>query len=278
MRGFLAVVFGIGLAPIPNFTDGVQDIAVPSYAYPCFTTGCTWEVFKAGATIVIINPNSGPIFPFESILTDYAMLVTTVKQSSTVQTVLGYVLTGYGNRDSSLVLSDIDTYYHNYSTNIDGIFLDEGSPSCDTTNLTTYKLYDDRVKTNWGSGGFTALNWGAPGSECYLMSTSINTFCTFEGMCLASFCQFRVWTSCCICNTPSMLSDLMVINLSFGRKLQYIYFICIRFKSRLGLRLRSWPILAHCVLNPERRNQRADRSESVPDAQCRQDLLYGCCY
>ena len=154
----------------------VQDIYVPSYVYPCSgTAGCAWDVFKNGSTLVIINPNSGPGTSNNS---DYVDLVNTVKTgSSTVKTVLGYVSTSYGNRNSTLVKQDINTYYSFY--NLDGIFLDEGSTSCDSTNLTNYKAYDTLVKSKKGTG-YTVLNWGTQGPECYLKNTTINSYVTYE--------------------------------------------------------------------------------------------------
>jgi hypothetical protein len=161
-----------------NSASGSGAIGVPSYVYPCFDTSdvCAWYVFKRGATIVIINPNSGP-GTFQD--PEFVQLIATLKENSTVTTLLGYVSTSYGNKDPSSVLADIDAYYVNY-TNIDGIFLDEGSTDCGATDLASYKSYDDRVKTHWGSSGFTALNWGTTGSECYLNGTNIDLYCTFE--------------------------------------------------------------------------------------------------
>lgn len=184
MRRFLvSLLCCIGLATIPNCTYGLPRIAVPSYVYPCHgNTGCAWDEFKTGASIVVVNPNSGPGATNDSFYCDYVNFLTTVKQNSTVLTVLGYVSTSYGNRDTSSVISDIDTYYQIYPQ-IGGIFLDEGSTSCDTTNLTTYKSYDDTVKSKGNSTTpqFTALNWGTMGPECYLEDTLIDTYVTFEG-------------------------------------------------------------------------------------------------
>ena len=185
MRRFLSFMsFVILLATVPSvikgdtcFTCGRQEIAVPSYVWPCSgTAGCAWDVFKTGASTVIINPNSGPD---TAAISDFVNLMTSVKNNSTVTTVLGYVRTTYGNRNTSQVLSDIDAYFQFYPM-IDGIFLDEGSTSCDTTNVTNYKSYDARVKSK-GRLGFTVLNWGTVGSECYLNNTKIDTYCTFEG-------------------------------------------------------------------------------------------------
>jgi len=153
-----------------------QEIYVPSYVYPCFgTTGCAWDVFKANATLVIINPNSGPGTSSDP---NYVTLLSSLK-TGTVKIAVGYVLTGYGKRSSATVLSDIDTYYTFYP-NLDGIFLDEGSTDCDTTTLNLYKSYDERVKEKGGKG-YTVLNWGTTGTECFLTNTQIDNYVTFEG-------------------------------------------------------------------------------------------------
>ncbi|CAM6111428.1 unnamed protein product [Calypogeia fissa] len=179
----------------PIVTDCAQKIAVPSYVYPCFTATCPWGIFKTGASIVIINPNSGPNFPDNQTKNDYIQLVDTVKTNSTVTTVLGYVSTSYGNRNSSAVLADIDAYNQSFSTKLDGIFLDEGNTSC--SSLSTYRLYDLRVKLYWG---FTALNWGVIGSECFLNGTSINTYCSFEN-------SYSAYNSTAYADSPSWVYD-----------------------------------------------------------------------
>ncbi|XP_024377279.1 uncharacterized protein [Physcomitrium patens] len=170
-----------------------QEIYVPSYVYPCSgTAGCAWDVFKTGATLVIINPASGPGTASNA---DYVNLVNTVKAgSSTVKIVLGYVSTNYGNRDSALVLADIDKYYSFY--NVDGIFLDEGSTDCTKTSV--YKSYDTRVKSKAGLG-YTVLNWGVYGPECYLTSTHIDNYVNFEN-------TFAQYTSAYASAVPSWVN------------------------------------------------------------------------
>lgn len=172
----------VALLLVCNFASSVlsthtqQEIYVPSYVYPCVNTaGCAWDVFKATATLVIINPNSGPGTTSNP---DYVNLVNTVKTgTSKVKIVLGYVSTNYGTRASSLVLADIDKYYSFY--NVDGIFLDEGSTSCASATIALYKSYDARVKSKPGLG-YTVLNWGTYGSQCYLTGTHIDNYVTFE--------------------------------------------------------------------------------------------------
>lgn len=153
-----------------------QEIYVPSYVYPCAgTPGCAWDVFKANATLVIINPNSGPGTSANS---DYVTLVNNIKNgTSAVKIVVGYVSTNYTNRAPALVLSDIDKYYKFY--NVNGIFLDEGSTACDNKTLNLYKLYDTWVKAKPGLG-YTVLNWGTHGSQCFLTNTHIDNYVTYE--------------------------------------------------------------------------------------------------
>lgn len=152
-----------------------QEIYVPSYVYPCSGTGCAWDVFKANATLVVINPNSGPGTSSDP---NYVTLVNNMKTgTSAVKIVVGYVSTSYGSRASSLVLAEIDKYYSFY--NVDGIFLDEGSTSCANTTLNLYKSYDSRVKGKAGLG-YTVLNWGTTGNQCYLTNTHIDNYVTFE--------------------------------------------------------------------------------------------------
>jgi len=178
----MSLMVVVAVVVISNFASSglclEQDIYVPSYVYPCTpgSAGCAWDVFKTGATLVIANPNSGPE---TTCCPEFANLINnTVKSgNSTVKIVLGYVLTGYGSRNSTLVQADINEYYSCY--NMDGIFLDEGPTTCDNATLTKYKSYDSLVKSKGGLG-YTVLNWGTNGPECYLTSTSINSYVTFE--------------------------------------------------------------------------------------------------
>jgi hypothetical protein len=104
-----------------------------------------------------------------------------------VKIVLGYVSTSYGSRSSTLVQADINEYYSCY--NMDGIFLDEGPTTCDNATLTMYKSYDSLVKSKGGLG-YTVLNWGTNGPECYLTSTSINSYVTFECKTILALAQW----------------------------------------------------------------------------------------
>jgi len=70
--------------------------------------------------IVIINPFNGPGLSKDPNYVTYIQRL----QSSGIM-VLGYVSTDYGNRNSTLIMADMDTYKNWYNTN--GIFFDQMS-------------------------------------------------------------------------------------------------------------------------------------------------------
>ncbi len=77
-----------------------------------------------------MNPYNGPESTVNS---DYTLAVNDVRASGV--NVVGYVRTNYANRAISDVLSDIDTYFVQYS--VTGIFLDEAS--ADVADLEYYR-------------------------------------------------------------------------------------------------------------------------------------------
>jgi hypothetical protein len=116
-------------------------LLIPLYSYPSWYSPATylWDDVAAAAHQVpitaIINPNNGPYgLPPNS---DYVVGLNDLRTNGV--TILGYVFTSYGGRDTNLVKADIDLYDQFY--NIDGIFLDEVSS---TTNKLTYygQIYD----------------------------------------------------------------------------------------------------------------------------------------
>ena len=100
------------------------EILVPAYFYPSSDPNLSfWDEMTAAASqgvgiTAIMNPNSGPSTAENS---DYTNAVSTFRAAG--GKVIGYVPTGYGARDASLVLADVSAYKSFYQ--IDGIFLDE---------------------------------------------------------------------------------------------------------------------------------------------------------
>jgi hypothetical protein len=100
------------------------EILVPAYFYPSNDPNLSfWDEMTAAASqgvgiTAIMNPNSGPSTAENS---DYTNAVSAFRAAG--GKVIGYVPTGYGARDASLVLADVSAYKSFYQ--IDGIFLDE---------------------------------------------------------------------------------------------------------------------------------------------------------
>jgi len=150
-----------------------QQIAVPSYYYPCFTAGCLWDKTKAGAGLAVINPASGP-----GTAVDVNYVTTTNQQRSAGVIVLGYTYTTYGDgtRSLAVVKADIDKFYSWY--NVSGIFLDEGSNDC--ARLAYYQELVAYIKAK-DPAAVVVLNWGTTGPECYLSSPNApDIIITFE--------------------------------------------------------------------------------------------------
>jgi hypothetical protein len=160
-------------------------VMVPLYVYP----GSAWdEVIAAAASVkimVIINPNSGPDpnGP-DSTYTTYMRKLTAAGID-----MVGYVHTSYGDRSSSDVNADIDTFASKY-TGLKGIFLDEASALASEVSYYT-TVYNHIISKS----GYTnvILNPGVQPVEQYLaISTNIMVFEDTA----SNFGTFDSWVSC----------------------------------------------------------------------------------
>jgi hypothetical protein len=100
---------------------------VPSYYYPCFTSGCVWQRTAGKAKLVIINPASGPGTGADS---NYVTLSSNLRAAGTI--VLGYVATIYTAKTAAAVQAEVDKFFTWY--NVSGIFFDEASTNCTTVS------------------------------------------------------------------------------------------------------------------------------------------------
>ncbi len=95
---------------------------VPAYFHPSGHGLDAWNQLTRDARSVkiqaILNPANGPGERRDS---SYVSAVNRLRSAG--GTVLGYVFTGYGKRDITMVVADIDKYERYY--NINGIFVDE---------------------------------------------------------------------------------------------------------------------------------------------------------
>ncbi|CAD5243371.1 spherulation-specific family 4 protein [Thermococcus camini] len=100
---------------------------MPLYVYP----GCSWDsIISLKAQypvniVVIANPASGPGSQRDPVYADYIQ-----KMRDAGISVLGYVWTNYGKRDSSIIEDEIDNWASWY--NISGIFFDGVNVSAGT--------------------------------------------------------------------------------------------------------------------------------------------------
>ncbi|KAF7790890.1 hypothetical protein EIP86_001848 [Pleurotus ostreatoroseus] len=133
-------------------------VIVPLYIYPASAPSCdAWSplftAISSNPTVpffVIVNPASGPGGANTQPNSDYQGCVPKLKASNVK--ILGYVDTANGNRASSAVIQDIDTYAGWSSAYRPvGIFFDDVTPSSGL--LSDY--------TTWTSSARQALNGGA---------------------------------------------------------------------------------------------------------------------
>jgi Spherulation-specific family 4 len=163
------VALTILLAPRSNAVRGAQPCRttlIPAYVQPSALIDLV-----AGSTrprIIVINPASGP---GKHQLPSYQRAVEVVRKAGTQ--VLGYVPTGYGDRDPAVVKADIDRYVKWYG--VDGIFLDEAAHSDDKV-----PLYQELSRHVRASGTDTVvINPGLVPARAYFDLADIVV--TFEG-------------------------------------------------------------------------------------------------
>jgi hypothetical protein len=145
-------------------SNTTQAIAIPSYFQP----GASWTQMEEASPVVsmtIVNPSNGP-----GSLADVDHVDQVKKsQGEAGLTVLGYVPTSYGARDTIGVKEDIDRYYSWYG--VDGIFFDEASTECSKVSSYYEDLYG-YVKAKGGKA-IVALNPGIQTNECYMAVSDI---------------------------------------------------------------------------------------------------------
>jgi len=139
-----------------------QKVIVPAY----FSGATEWQNMTDGASIVVMNPNSGPGTSKDQA---YVEIVNRATQKGVV--VIGYSHTSYGKRDINTVKNEVDLYKSWYG--VVGIFFDETPTS--EADITYYTQLYDFVKSN---GGVVVINPGTPPDESYLKVA--DHICVFE--------------------------------------------------------------------------------------------------
>jgi hypothetical protein len=143
-------------------------LIVPLYVYPTLNNPFWVAVANASKKIgivAIVNPNSGPGVGLPN--TDYQAALTKLKNTNV--TSVGYVATGYGKRNKSLILADLTTYSKwpkQYS--VGGIFFDEAATDVKLVGL--YQELYNLTKSLFGITAKVITNQGTKVDEVYVGS------------------------------------------------------------------------------------------------------------
>jgi len=157
------VIFLVSFAYCLVIATGLcQKIIVPAY----FGSPNEWQNMTEGASIAVMNPDSGPGARKDQ---TYVDIVNKATQKGVV--VIGYSHTSYGQRDINTVKSEVDLYKSWYG--VVGIFFDEVATS--SAELSYYTQLYDYVRNN---GGVVVINPGTVPDEAYLKVA--DHLCVFE--------------------------------------------------------------------------------------------------
>jgi len=133
---------------------------------------------------MILNRNNG-----DDTQIDPVSLASVKKAQASGILVLGYIHTGYAQRDPNEVRAKIDGVYASY--HVDGIFLDETPTDCNAigahriTNLEYYRVFSKYIQTKPGKH-LVVLNPGTvPANDCWMSVADV--LVTFEQATLAAY-------------------------------------------------------------------------------------------
>ncbi|KAI5475148.1 spherulin 4-like cell surface protein [Pseudohyphozyma bogoriensis] len=145
--------------------SNVTGILFPLYFYPsgdCYAN--LTSIYTSHPTlpfVIIINPDSGP---GTSTSDGQPACIPSLRSAMPKAKLIGYVKTGYGDRASSDVQGDVDTYAGwGEDILLDGIFFDEVS----TDGYATYEAYSTYAKGKFGNDATLILNPGTTAPANY---------------------------------------------------------------------------------------------------------------
>jgi hypothetical protein len=172
MNKFLLALFSLVL--FSGVHSAAQSrIAVPSYQDPGSPQWNAWRALGSSSVgIMIVNLDNGDDTTYYPSV-DQAIR-NTRKQGIFV---VGYVYTGYGQRDPGVVRRKVDAVFKNYL--VDGIFFDEVPTDCNASSVagSNYRYYQgvaDYVRRNQVGGRIVILNPGTqPSDDCWMSIANI---------------------------------------------------------------------------------------------------------
>jgi len=208
-------------------------IAIPSYQDPGSTQWNEWRALGSSSVgIMIVNLDNGDDTTYYSSV-DHAIRDTR-KQGIFV---VGYVYTGYGQRDPAVVHRKVDAVFRNYL--VDGIFFDEVPTDCAANSVTgsNYRYYQelaDHVRRNQVGGRIVILNPGTqPNDDCWM--SIANILVTAESSSLQDYVQNyqpetwfhryppdRFWHIVYAVPSSKQLKDVIALSLKRGASWVYV--------------------------------------------------------
>jgi Spherulation-specific family 4 len=186
MKIRLLACFAIQISLVCGSGWAQSRLAVPSYQDPGSPQWNGWAApGRQTVGMMIVNEDNGDDTSYHSSI---AEAIRTARASGIF--VVGYVYTGYGQRDPAVVRDRVDGVYRNYL--VDGIFYDEAPTDClapnpfGGTNYSYYQQLGEYVRTRQAGGRLVILNPGTqPANDCWM--SIANILVTAESSSLADY-------------------------------------------------------------------------------------------
>jgi len=233
MKKLSLALFSLALLFSSVFSPAQSRIAIPSYQDPGSTQWNGWQTLGSSSVgIMIVNLNNGDDTTYYPSV-DQAIR-NTRKQGIFV---VGYVYTGYGQRDPAVVRGKVDAVFRNYL--VDGIFFDEVPTDCGANSVagSNYRYYldlADHVRRNQVGGRIVILNPGTqPNDDCWM--SIANILVTAESSSLQDYVQNyqpeawfhryppdRFWHIVYAVPSTAQLNDVIALSLKRGASWVYV--------------------------------------------------------
>jgi hypothetical protein len=225
---FLLMLLSIGIR-----CPAQSRIAIPSYQDPGSPQWNEWRALGSSSVgIMIVNLNNGDDTTY------YPSVDQAIRNARKKGIfVVGYVYTGYGQRNPAVVRQKVDAVFRNYL--VDGIFFDEVPTDCRAnsvagSNYLYYQDLADHVRRNQVGGRIVILNPGTqPNDDCWMAIANI--LVTAESSSLQDYVQNyqpeawfhryppdRFWHIVYAVPSTAQLNDVMALSLKRGAGWVYV--------------------------------------------------------
>ena len=233
MKKFSLALFLLALLFSSISTPAQSRIAIPSYQDPGSKQWTGWRALGSSSVgIMIVNLDNGDDTTY------YPSVDQAIRNTRKLGIfVVGYVYTGYGQRDPAVVRAKVDAVFRNYL--VDGIFFDEVPTDCGANSVagSNYRYYQDladHVRRNQVGGRIVILNPGTqPNDDCWM--SIANILVTAESSSLQDYLQNyqpeawfhryppeRFWHIVYAVPSTAQLNDVIALSLKRGASWIYV--------------------------------------------------------